>query len=66
MVSELLNWFGPNRLMWGSDWPVLNLASTYKQWRELSNALLSELDADETTQIFASTAKEFYHLSNGG
>ena len=62
VVDDLLNWFGPERLMWGSDWPVLNLAATYEHWHSLSNTLLSALDAASCERIFSGTAKEFYEL----
>lgn len=62
VIDNLLNWFGPNRLMWGSDWPVLRLASDYSNWRSLSNTLLSELDDASLARIYADNAKEFYAL----
>ena len=33
-VDHLLATFGPDRLMWGSDWPVVTLASNYRRWHE--------------------------------
>jgi len=63
VVDDLLNWFGPDRLMWGSDWPVLNLASSYDNWHSMSKELLSELDAKSCARIFSGSATEFYKLS---
>lgn len=34
-VAHVVKAFGPNRLLFGSDWPVLNLASNYAQWRDI-------------------------------
>ncbi|MGH1558653.1 amidohydrolase family protein [Caulobacter segnis] len=34
-AAHLIEAFGPDRLMWGSDWPVLNLASDYGVWRAI-------------------------------
>jgi L-fuconolactonase len=31
-VDHLLEVFGPGRILWGSDWPVLNLAGDYSRW----------------------------------
>jgi L-fuconolactonase len=35
-VAHLVAAFGPARLMWGSDWPVLDLAGDYAAWRRLA------------------------------
>ena len=42
-TDHLLACFGPQRLMWGSDWPVVNLAGGYARWREAALALLADL-----------------------
>jgi L-fuconolactonase len=54
--------FGPNRLMFGSDWPVLTLAGSYRQWVETFLALIAELSPDEQEQICAATARRAYRL----
>ena len=64
VVHDLLNWFGPDRLMWGSDWPVLNLAASYEQWQSVCNTLLSELDEKSSAKIFSGTAENFYALND--
>lgn len=38
-LAHILQAFGPKRVLFGSDWPVLNLASDYGQWRELFETL---------------------------
>ena len=43
--NHLLYCFGPERLMWGSDWPVLNLASDYATWVGVADSLIGELAA---------------------
>lgn len=64
-VDHLLSAFGADRLMWGSDWPVLNLAGSYPQWRADAEALLSGLSADEQARVFGSNAIDFYGLGPG-
>jgi L-fuconolactonase len=59
----LLEAFGPSRLMWGSDWPVLTLANRYEDWVAASDLLLAELSADERTQVLQGTARRFYGLT---
>lgn len=61
-VDHLLACFGPARLMWGSDWPVLNLAGDYPGWLEQARRLVQSLGEDEQAQIFGLTAARFYGL----
>jgi L-fuconolactonase len=56
-VEHLLETFGATRLMWGSDWPVLNLAGDYPGWLRLARSLVGESHA-----IFAGTARMFYRI----
>ena len=56
-VDHLLAEFGPDRLMWGSDWPVVNLAGGYARWREAALALLP---AATHPAILGGTAARFY------
>jgi L-fuconolactonase len=46
--------------MWGSDWPVVNLAGGYDRWMEASVACLTALSGDEQAAIFGGTAARFY------
>ncbi len=62
-VDHLVDCFGVKRLMWGSDWPVLNLASTYPDWVELTDGLLESLNQEERNWILGGTAQAFYGLS---
>lgn len=61
-VDHLLDSFGPGRLMWGSDWPVLLLASDYAGWLGQSRRLVAALSADEQSSIFQGAATAFYGL----
>jgi L-fuconolactonase len=58
-VDHLLGVFGPDRLMWGSDWPVVTLASNYRRWREAAATLLP---GDAHGAVFGGTAVRFYGL----
>ena len=64
-VVELYHLFGAERLMWGSDWPVLNLApnsrySGYGDCLGLAKQLLPIAATSELDAIFGATAKRFY------
>ena len=61
-IDRALELFGPQRLMFGSDWPVANLRGGYsKVWRE-TNLVLARLSPDERDCILGGTAIEFYRL----
>jgi L-fuconolactonase len=62
VVDDLLAWFGPSRLMWGSDWPVLTLAAPHQDWLRLSDQLLAGLTPQGRHQIYTTTAQMFYGL----
>ena len=60
-VRHLCDLFGPERLMWGSDWPVLLLAGEYAEWYDLAGEL-SGFDAEGLSQLFGGTAVRFYGI----
>ncbi len=62
-ADHLLQVFGPERLMWGSDWPVCRLRASYDEWRATAEALTADLDADGRARVFGGTAAEFYRLA---
>jgi L-fuconolactonase len=61
-VEVLIEAFGADRLMWGSDWPVVNLNGTYGDWRAAAATLLSGLAESEQEAIFGGVASAFYGL----
>lgn len=61
-VDVALEAFGPKRCMFGSDWPVCELAGSYQQVHNALAECLSELSEDEQTEIFGKTAERFYGL----
>lgn len=61
-VAHLLELFGPERLMWGSDWPVLNLAGDYAGWRAMADSFATALDPSGRRSLFGETARRFYRL----
>lgn len=65
LFDKLLAWFGPERIVWGSDWPVLTLAADYDFWVEVTGLLLEDLSSHERAEILAGSAKRFYDLDGG-
>ena len=61
-VRHLLEVFGPQRIMFGSDWPVVNLDAGYAEWWQAANALLGDLDAAARNAVFSTTAARFYDI----
>jgi L-fuconolactonase len=61
-VDRLVELFGPQRLMFGSDWPVCTLAAGYDRVLGAARECLSELSATESDAVFAGTAASIYHL----
>lgn len=64
-AEHLLATFGPRRLLWGSDWPVVNLASGYSRWFGLADALTG-LAGDERTALFGDNAVRVYGIGTRG
>ncbi len=61
-VDSLLDVFTPQRLIWGSDWPVLTTRMSYAEWIHLSEELLRDLTHEDRQAIFGSNASGFYRL----
>ena len=54
--------FGPDRVMYGSDWPVCLLAATYKQVFALVKEFVARLGPEVEAKFFGSNAARFYRL----
>ena len=62
-VEHLFACFGPARLLWGSDWPVLTLRGDYAHWFELARAYAQRLAPGHDAAIFGANAAAFYRLA---
>ena len=61
-MDKVLEFFGPERLLFGSDWPVCRLAASYGQVCDLMNAYLERLTIHEQELIWGKNAALFYQL----
>jgi L-fucono-1,5-lactonase len=61
-AEHILNAFGADRVMWGSDWPVCRLQAEYDVWHDVAQTLTQDLSAGERADIFGGTAARFYRL----
>lgn len=62
VLAQLLEWFGADRIAWGSDWPVVDLVADYRFWAEATEHLLAPLSEAERAAILWGTAARFYGL----
>lgn len=62
-VDILLEAFGPARLIWGSDWPVLELAADYQRWRDVTHELLSDIGSEALAGILGLNACAIYGVT---
>jgi L-fuconolactonase len=54
--------FGPERVMYGGDWPVSLLATTYQTWIETLTEATSGLSAEDQHRLFYQNAHQFYRM----
>lgn len=54
--------FGTNRLLFGSDWPVLLLSGIYVQWKSLLEKYMENFSEEERLAVFGGNATAFYNL----
>jgi L-fuconolactonase len=62
-IDCLLEHFGPDKLIWGSDWPILNLAADYGRWVVLCEQALATLPGPDQRKIWRDNAVVFYNLT---
>lgn len=61
--DHILQVFGPRRVMWGSDWPVVRVFADYGDWLEVARGLTNHLSDTDRAEVFGGTARRFYRLA---
>lgn len=61
-VNHLLRSFGAERLMWGSDWPVVELKGSYGDWFTQCRNMLAGLTEDQQMSVFGGNGRRFYGI----
>jgi L-fuconolactonase len=61
-IDAVIDIFGPDRLMFGSDWPVVNLVADYGRWIDALDMLLNDLTQADQQKIWASNGERFYRI----
>jgi L-fuconolactonase len=64
-LEVALEAFGPERLMFGSDWPVCLLAASYEKVKGVIEDFVGQLSADEQAAIWSGTARRVYGIGEG-
>ncbi|MDW3220068.1 MAG: amidohydrolase family protein [Acidimicrobiales bacterium] len=64
VLDHALECFGAERILWGSDWPVVERAATHRSWRDATDILLAPLSDDERDTIRRTTALRIYDLED--
>ena len=59
-VDHVIDVFGPDRILWGSDWPVVNKGGGLPLWLDITDGLLAGLTPTEQAAIRAGTARRVY------
>ncbi len=54
--------FGTDRLMFGSDWPVILLSGMYVQWKSLLEKYMENFTQEDREKVFGGNAMKFYNL----
>ncbi len=62
-ITVLFDLFGPDRLLWGSDWPVLTLAGDYRTWFDLASGTIAAQQPATSPAIFGANARRIYRPS---
>jgi predicted TIM-barrel fold metal-dependent hydrolase len=62
-INVVLGAFGEDRVMFGSDWPVALLASSYQRWFETLEALAVRLPVSARRKLWAENARRFYRMT---
>lgn len=63
IVNHCLDAFGPDRVMFGGDWPVCLLGAPYRRWVEALKAIVANRPEDERRRLFHDNARRFYDLT---
>lgn len=63
-VDHIFACFGAERVIWGSDWPVVNLASNYFAWLDMARALVARCAPNADAAVFGGTAASVYRLDS--
>jgi predicted TIM-barrel fold metal-dependent hydrolase len=62
IVNHTLNVFGPDRVMFGGDWPVCTLAATFREWVTALKEIVKDRSEEQQRKLFHDNAARFYGI----
>jgi len=62
ILDTVLDHFGPDRLVWGGDWPVCTLNSSLAEWIEFSTNWAAKLSQSEQLALLSGNARRIYRI----
>jgi L-fuconolactonase len=60
--AKTLEFFGYDRVLFGSDWPVCNLATTYQRWVETVQSMVASASPSDRAKLFRANAERIYRV----
>lgn len=63
VATTLFEHFGPERILWGSDWPVVIVRASYRHWLDIARELVQRHAREHEDAVFAGNASRFYRLT---
>jgi L-fuconolactonase len=63
IIRHVLAAFGPDRVMFGGDWPVCLLGASYREWVETLREIVKDRKTEEQRKLFHDNAVQFYGLA---
>lgn len=64
ILNHVLDVFGPDRVLFGGDWPVCTLGATYRQWVEALRTVVRDRSETDQRKLFHDNAMRVYRLDN--
>lgn len=61
-LDTVFNVFGPDRIMFGTDWPVMLLSGMYVQWKSLVEKYMENMNDEAKENVFGANAQRFYSI----
>ena len=61
-LDIVMDSFDVDRVMFGSDWPVCLVASSYERWLETIKKYMQRYSKEDQQKFFADNCKNFYHI----
>lgn len=63
-VDHVIEVFGTDRIVWGSDWPVVELANGLSDWLDVTQQILGQLSTSEASALGTQNAEKIYQVSH--